>query len=426
MSDESPVTPYGSARDLPSVQDIAQQIAGLRMLGILLPKDQRNQLRQLDGEYRHITGLVDAFYALLGRRNWVFTGDLNLPAIEQVIDTDDEEVAETRLLNYYKEANRITFPLRSLHRFEAMRPRISLLEKAFVDHKAGRYYSTVLVLLSVMDGFVNDLDTASRQGLHARPPEDMVAWDSVAGHHLGLSHAHESFLRNFYKTDTTEVTELFRNGIMHGTLVSFDNEIIATKAWNRLFAVADWAEARERRAKPTEPASSLRESVHQWKAARDRTTKIEQWQPHEYEPDLAAEEIPEVAQVCASFLEEWRKGQWGLVGAHFLELGNTRSSVGELAVLAKDLYGAVDLSKWAIMRIRHIAAAVANADVELVVNGDVYRTDLRWVRVGDTGETTTEWEPGRWALAPYGPSLFLKPEALVQGSGSLDAADDTG
>lgn len=46
----------------------------------------------------------------------------------------------------------------------------------------------------------NDLDTATRQGLHARPMEDMVAWDSVVGHHLGLSHAHQSFVKGFYKT----------------------------------------------------------------------------------------------------------------------------------------------------------------------------------------------------------------------------------
>lgn len=49
-----------------------------------------------------------------------------------------------------------------------MQPRIGLLQKALADYEAGRYYSTVLVLLSVTDGFVNDLDTAARQGLYTR------------------------------------------------------------------------------------------------------------------------------------------------------------------------------------------------------------------------------------------------------------------
>lgn len=421
MASSSHVSPYGSARDLPSVKEMEQQMAAFRLLGFLLPKDQRKQLKDLQREHRRITETVDMFYSLLGERNWVFTGDLNLPAIEHVIDSKDPATAEARLIDYYKTADRITFPLRRLHRFEAMRSRIDLLQKALTDYDAGRYYSTVLVLLSVMDGFVNDLDTATRQGLHARAVEDMVAWDSVAGHHLGLSHAHQSFVKGFYKTDTAEVTELFRNGIMHGTLVNFDNEVVATKAWNRLFAVADWADARERQAKPVEPTPTLRESLNRWQDIQNQKAKIEDWQPYEYEPGLTAEEPSELARVCADFLVRWQKQQWAPAGAHFLELGSTRSSVGRLAVEAKDLYGPYELSSWTILRVRHVAAAVAHADVEIVVNGTIYRTDLRWVRIDDAGSTATEWEPGRWALSMYGPSHFLKSEAIIKESGALDA-----
>lgn len=415
MADIPQVSPYGSARALPSVQEMEQQIAAFKLLGILLPKEQRNQLKELEREHKRITGLVDSFYGLLGRRNWVFTGDLNLPEIEHIVDADDAESAEARLIGYYKEDGRIAFPLRRLHRFDAMRPRIDLLQKALADYEAGRYYSTVLALLAVMDGFVNDFDTAARQGLHARPVEGMVAWDSVAGHHLGLSHAHQSFLKGFYKTDSTEVTELFRNGIMHGTLVNFDNEVIATKAWNRLFAVADWADSRERQAKPVEPTPTLRESLRGWKDIQDQKARIEEWQPYEYEPDPAVEELSEVAQTYSDFLAKWKKRQWGPVGAYFMELGSTRSSVGKVAVLAKDLYEALDLSTWTVLRVCHVAAAVAHTDVELLVNDTTYRTDLRWVRVEDeAGSTATEWETGRWALSQYGPSLFLKPETIIE------------
>ncbi len=413
MADSPQVSPYGSARDLPSVQEMEQQLAALKLFGIPLPKEQQDQVKVLEHERRRITGLVDTFYALLGTRNWVFTGDLNLPAIEHVVDTDDAGAAEARLISYYKEDSRIAFPLRRLHRFDAMRPRMGLLQKALTDYEAGRYYSTVLVVLSVMDGFVNDLDTAVRQGLHARPVEAMVAWDSMAGHHLGLNHAHQSFLKGFYKTDDTKVTELFRNGIMHGTLVNFDNEVVATKAWNRLFAVADWADSRERQAKPVEPTPTRREALRQWTDTQDHKTRIEDWQPYEYEPDPAAKELSEVAQTSRDFLESWEKRRWGPVGEHFMELGSARSSVGKLAVLAKDLYGALELSEWTVLRVRHVTAAVAHTDVELLVSGTMYRTDLRWVRMDDTGSTATEWESGHWALSQYGPSHFLKPETAV-------------
>src|SRR5699024_7235652 len=101
------------------------------------------------------------------------------------------------------------------------------------------------------------------------------------------------------------------------------------------------------------------------------------------------------------------------VGAHLMELGSTRSSVGRLAVEAKDLYGPHELSSWTIRRVRHVAAAVAHTDVEIVVNGTVYRTDLCWVRIDNAGGTATEWGPGRWTLSMDGPSHFLKPEAVI-------------
>ena len=41
-------------------------MAAFRLLGFLLPRDQRKELKRLQGEHRRITDTVDAFYALLG------------------------------------------------------------------------------------------------------------------------------------------------------------------------------------------------------------------------------------------------------------------------------------------------------------------------------------------------------------------------
>ena len=51
-------------------------MAAFRLLGFLLPRDQRKELKRLQEEHRRITDTVDAFYALLGPHGWVFTGDL--------------------------------------------------------------------------------------------------------------------------------------------------------------------------------------------------------------------------------------------------------------------------------------------------------------------------------------------------------------
>lgn len=411
MPDSSSVTPYGSAGDLPSVQEMEQQLASFESFSSLLPKDSREQLNDLAGKLRQITQTVDRFYELLGERNWVFTDNFNLPAIEQVISTSETTIAEARLIEYYKTANHIAFSILRLRRLDAMKPRIELLEKALDDYKAGRYYSTVLVLLSVMDGFVNDLDKSARKGLHTRGAEDMVAWDSMAGHHLGLAHAHQSFTKGCYKTDTGKVTDLFRHGIMHGTLVNFDNDVVATKAWNRLFAICDWAEARKRHAEPSEPAPSLDESLKRYWEAQRQNAKLDEWQPFEYEPSQNGEDPSEVATRCEDFLEAWHKKRWNLVGGHFISHGDTRPSANKLAVEAKSLYSPLSLSSWKILRVRHVAMAIAHADVELRVDDSTYQTDLRWVRVDESG--TTSMDGQGWALSLYGPSHFLKPEKTI-------------
>jgi len=401
--------PYGSARDLPSVQEIERLLAGFRLLRLVLPKEQRQELAMVEREHRRITDRVDSFYALLGSRNWVWADDLNITSMEHVIDTDDPAIAEARLIAYYKDDDRIGFSLRRLYRFEDMRPRIDLLDKALADYQAERYYSTVLVLLAVMDGFVNDLDKGARRGLHARPADEMVAWDSVVGHHLGLSHALKAFRKGFSKTDDSEVTEPYRNGIMHGMLVNFDNDVVATKAWNWLFAVADCAESWKRKhAEENAPASpSFRETFQRWMRTQRQKKVLEQWQPSDYAPAGTPDEQSEVERACIDFLQRWDRGQWGPLGEYFIP--TTKMSPKKLAVQAKELYKDHGLSSWTINHIRHESPAEAIIDVKLVVDGVTYETELRCVHVDDDGQAAPDLEPGRWTLSPYGPSRFLRP-----------------
>ncbi len=77
--------------------------------------------------------------------------------------------------------------------------------------------------------------------------------------------------------DFTETTELARNGIMHGTLASFDNENFATKALNRLFAVTNWADARIRQTVPVEPTPTLHQPRGRWREVQSRRTTDCPW-----------------------------------------------------------------------------------------------------------------------------------------------------
>ena len=65
----------------------------------------------------------------------------------------------------------------------------------------------------------------------------------MVGHHLGLTHVMKVFGKTFKKRVDEEVFKVHRHSIVHGSVVKFDNIIVATKAWNMLFAIADWGAA---------------------------------------------------------------------------------------------------------------------------------------------------------------------------------------
>lgn len=72
------------------------------------------------------------------------------------------------------------------------------MRKAAEDYFKGRYYSVVLVLIAVMDGFVNDSDKSIRRGLHTRDPEEMHTEDCVATMWNGLPAVQAAFTKSFH------------------------------------------------------------------------------------------------------------------------------------------------------------------------------------------------------------------------------------
>ncbi len=193
------------------------------------------------------------------------------------------EALEAVVIASYNDPSRLDRLIAQLSVVPDMRDRMPMVRLARDDYFGGRFYSTTLVLIAVMDGFVNDIERA-RRGLTARDPDEIDVWDSVVGHHLGLKNAHRAFTRTFKATSSQEIYSLHRNGIVHGNLVSFNNLVVATKSWNRLMAVKDWATAMEKaKEPPTPPPPPLSESVSQLTVIVRRTKALKEWRPRTIE-----------------------------------------------------------------------------------------------------------------------------------------------
>lgn len=398
--------PYGSMEDLPSVIEMRQMLRGMRLLGWVGGRKVRAQVREVKASLDEITGVVDRFYATLGERGWIFHDDLNLPAMSEIVAGPDSEIAEQRLIAYYMSDDHIQWSLRRLGHHAAMRPRLALAQRALHDYQERRFYSCVLVLLSVVDGFVNDFEPARRKGLHARESEDMSAWDKAAGHHQGLANAHRTYNQRVSKLDSSEQFELRRHGLVHGMLTNFDNPVIATKAWNLLFAVSDWADGEVARLTPKEDEPTLRETLRRYADFQAVKEKSDAFELYEMSgSDVRVNDLREFV-MASHFLEAWEKSQWGPVGGFFIRFGDQRRDVGKQAREARSLYETNPLERWLITRVRRESSSLAFVEADLVVGGETRQGVIRLILCDASNGIELDPDAGHWFVAPYYPESF--------------------
>lgn len=221
--------PYGSARDLPSFREIDEMLRGGKLLTRFIARDQRAKMLELEREVNPMVDLVDRFYEVLGPRHWVYTDAVRTDDVESILaETSDPTEFEERFIATFRPRLEKDFWNVALLCHEALRARRSQLTRARNHYLAEQYDSCTLQLIAVMDGFVNDFQPELRQGLHARDADEMVAWDSVVGHHQGLSNALQPFRETIRKRRDDEVFDVLRNGIVHGTVTNS-----TTSSWPR-------------------------------------------------------------------------------------------------------------------------------------------------------------------------------------------------
>jgi hypothetical protein len=372
----------------------------MKSLTLFVGREHRKQVLELERQLVSLTENVDRFYKLLGLRNWIFHDDLPVDRITALLPLPVEE-AQARFIAIYKDTDQLRFMVRRLNSVEALRIRRRLIRQALDDYHAGRYYSTVLVLLSVCDGFVNDVEIP-RRGLHARTPDDMVAWDSVVGHHMGLSNAHATFTKGFYKTSHEEVAELYRNGIVHGMLTNYDNVVVATKAWNRLFAVADWARSRERGKAEPESQPSLLQTVMQIRDLATAKQALEVFQPVSVSASNPEFLKHPAAARAEQFLNALAVRNFGAM-VPFVSANISGSSVNKTAGHLRQTFGHLAGRPCSLLQLNWRASGLCEIDFELNQAEGPRPFRMRWLWEDPEGKAVLPPGPAEWRLATTQP-----------------------
>ena len=385
---------------------MAGQIQGLKLLTLAVGREQRAELLKVEQQMNHLVDIVDRFYERLGPRNWIFHDFLNFEAVETILDeTDTAEEVEQRFIELYRDQDKAAFWIRRLRSVEGLRERSHQIERAREHYDANQFDSTVLHLIAVMDGFVNDFEPERRQGLSAREPDDMTAWDSVVNHHMGLTHALKAFDKTIKKRVDDEVYELHRHGIVHGTITHFDNVVVATKAWNMLFALVDWAEATTKSRQPEEPEPTFKELVQGMAKNAKIKAKLGEWESSHLSAVDAGFDDHELYALTVEFLTAWRGQNFGAL-ARFpsRDFQYQDLSPGQMAGQLRGLFESTTLSDFRVTALENTAPAIWETRGVATVNGKSGTFECRWTIEEADGTSGYGSNSGQWHLVfcdPY-------------------------
>jgi hypothetical protein len=237
----------------------------------------------------------------------------------------------------------------------------------------------------------------------------MGAWDSVISHHQGIERVHRVVFRSVSKTITEPVYELYRNGIMHGTVLDFDNQVVAAKAWNFFFAAVDWANAKVEAAKPAPPQPTVDELVERAEEIDRDKAILDGWGSATLSLGDDGFGEDEAVVACQEFLGAWKSRNIGRM-ASFMGVQMAAKNVGKLPLVVRRRFDSYVLSdEYFIVKVHHFAVSACTIEVVAVINGgDPEAIDLRWLYQGVGPDLAMpEKGNGMWKLDEWGPANFL-------------------
>ncbi|MDG4868677.1 hypothetical protein P8631_11760 [Guyparkeria sp. 1SP6A2] len=334
----------------------------------LFPKveDAFNEFKKIKKQ-AEILKVPDQFNERFTSLGWIAYESMNVKVMQKAInihDTEGKDAAEDFLADSYDEET-LKWGVLQFNGNRDFRKRIRLTELARDDYLTGRYHACTPLLLSLLDGLVNDV--SKHVGFFAEDV-DLTSWDCIAAHESGLQTLASILTKGRNKTNEDAIYIPYRNGILHGRELAFDNKVVAAKCWAALFAARDWAGALDDGKK--EPKQTEEESWRQLFKQISETNRmkksIEEWKPRlsediphlPFEGDVSnlPENTPEYA--VAVFLDHWCNKRFGPIANALLYFTDTPK--GKKSGMARQDFGRHVPVSFKVLGVDDQAAAVTH------------------------------------------------------------------
>ena len=319
-----------------------------------------------------ILKVPDQFNERFSSLGWIAYESMNMEVMKSAIsiyDSEGKDAAEQFLVDSYDEEC-LEWGVRWFNGHPEFRRRIRLAELARDDYMAGPYHACIPLLLSMLDGLVNDV--SKHVGFFAES-SDMTAWDCIAAHESGLQSLSSLMTKGRNKTNEDTISIPYRHGILHGRELAFDNKLVAAKAWAALFAARDWAMAIADGKKSPKPKQevSWRELLGQIAENGRQKKLLKDWKPRlneeidylPYAGDASQLPIGTPERAVAEFIENWMLKRYGLIAGALLYF--TDDSLGKKSGRAKEDFGRYIPMSYKVISIEDQAAAVSHVEVEI-------------------------------------------------------------
>jgi hypothetical protein len=361
-----------------------------------------------------IADFLDKFDDIFSDKGWIAYWNMDIEAIKEAInkaESGDISGAEESLILHY-DAEQVRFELKRTKRIKAFHARSSLAMKALDDYENKRYHACIPVVLALLDGMINEIYYKVHQKRYGFFAEnvDLIAWDSVAGHSKGLNKLAKAFRRGRYETTIDPISIPYRNGILHGMDLGYDNETVAAKTWAALFAASEWASRAEQGllAPPSEiqktRMETLLEAWHQYRATEEERTRIEAWKPRSIKPGL---DIPSTGDPCvyedgtpeqaiAEFFYYWKAKKFGCMVKHIPRMSD--ESINASAGRIREIFDEKHLHSFEIDGVCDSTPVRTILKVKLIyeVHGRTVERPFEFFMINydNFGKTSTRGTPG--------------------------------
>lgn len=363
-----------------------------------------NQCRSI----KELAQYIDRFDDLFSKVGWIAYGNMDTKILKGAVEkgnSGDVKGAQTDLVLHYN-PDRVLFELKRMNQIKAFQARMPLARKALVDYKEKRYHACIPVVLALLDGMVNEIcqkKLKKRCGFFS-DNANLIAWDSIAAHSKGLNELKRYFGSGRYTTTTEKIEIPYRNGILHGMDLCYDNEIVAAKTWAALFAAGEWAAKAEqdlleppKKEEIKTPIEIILEAVQVHNQNKEDQRRIAEWKPRSLKigkgvpatgnPEEYDNGTPE--RKLIDFFSYWKDKKYGCMAKCVL---NKRGiSEKKLAGELKERYNSSNLQSFELEGIcdAAIARSVIKAKLTYDWYGKVVENSIEFILINYDGS----WNP---------------------------------